>query len=119
MTKSTSGKMQEDQLTKIAELIATKVSHDLQGQMKIEIENAIKNNNVVLMEKWQQYFGDMTPTQHTIQHNAMNRLLDRLDNFSHTFFTSIISKVAGWVITAIIFGFVIYSAKNGSLDFFK
>lgn len=119
MTKNGNNKMQDDQLAKIADLIAAKVSHELQGQMKIEIETAIKNNNTVQNEKMQQWFGDMTPTQHTIQHNTMNRLLDRLDNFSHTFFTSIISKVAGWLITLVIVGFVLYTMRSGNIDIFK
>lgn len=119
MTKSGNNKMQDDQLTKIADLIAAKVSHELQSQMKIEIETAIKNNNTVQNEKMQQWFGDMTPSQHAIQHNNLNRLLDRLDNFSHTFFTSMISKVAGWLITIVIVGFIVYAFRNGNIDVFK
>lgn len=113
------GKMNKDQLGEIADVIATKVTQDLQDKVQSQIESALERHNEKIENRMKMYFGDMTPTQHTIQHNTMNRLLDRIDNFSHTFFTTIISKVAGWIITLVIIGFVVYSMRNGTLDIFK
>jgi hypothetical protein len=58
------------------------------------------------------YFGDQTPSQHTIQHARMDSLLKRLDGISDNFWGGIVTGIAKWVIVGVL-GALAYSKIKG------
>ncbi|EFU3494470.1 TPA: hypothetical protein ACHUP6_004033, partial [Shigella sonnei] len=100
------GGVTHDQVERIAKIVAREVVGKLGKEIREEIVHEVH-------EQLKNYFGDMTPAQHSIQHSNLDKLLNRLDSISSGFFGGIISKVTSFIITALILGLAAYGVKNG------
>ncbi|MEQ4626788.1 MULTISPECIES: hypothetical protein [Providencia] len=92
-----------DRIAKVvAKQIAAELREDLKDKVGEEVEKHLKN-----------YFGDMTATQHSVQHANIDKLLTRLDSLSSGFYGGIISKIGSIIVVALIFGLAAWGLKNG------
>ena len=86
-----------EQVERIAAIVAREVVGKLGKELREEIGQEVN-------DQLKTYFGDMTPSQHSIQHSNLDKLLNRLDAISSGFFGGIISKITSFLITALLLG---------------
>ncbi|WBM73008.1 hypothetical protein OH773_21845 (plasmid) [Buttiauxella sp. WJP83] len=95
-----------EQVERIAAIVARevvgKLGKELREEIGLEVNDQLKT-----------YFGDMTPSQHSIQHSHLDKLLNRLDAISSGIFDGIVSKITSLIITALLLGMAVYGVKNG------
>lgn len=92
------------------ERIAAIVAREVVGKLGRELHEEI---GLEVSAQLRTYFGDMTPAQHSIQHSNLDKLLNRLDHISSGFFGGVVSKIASFLITALLLGLAAYGVKNG------
>lgn len=85
-----------------AKEVVSSLQNDIREQITEEVSRGLKS-----------HFGDMTPTQHSVQHANIEKLLTRLDNLSSGFYGGIVSKIASALITVLILGLAAWGLKSG------
>lgn len=93
--------MDVQMMERLARIVAKEVVDDMTGEIRDEIR-----------KEFRAHFGDMTPTQHAIEHDHLKRMLDRLDQVSGGFMGGLASK-AGVVIAGLIILGTLAWFKNG------
>lgn len=101
MSNGTSG-VSHEEVERIAKIVVREVLHGLRDEVGEEVDKRLKA-----------YLGDMTATQHSIQHANLDKLLNRMDAISSGFFGGVASKVTSFLITALLLGLAAYGVKSG------
>lgn len=70
----------------LAKTVAEETVREMLDKVRDEISNQIKDQFAV-------YFGDMTATQHAVQHNRIGHVLDRMDKTVDNLWSKIIDAV--------------------------
>ena len=91
-----------EEIERVARMVGRELLQSLRGDVGEEVDKHLKA-----------YLGDMTATQHSIQHANLEKLLTRMDAISSGFFGGVVSKIASYLITALLLGLAAYGVKNG------
>ncbi|MCS5982293.1 hypothetical protein LNO78_29090 [Klebsiella pneumoniae subsp. pneumoniae] len=89
-------------MERIAQIVAREVLQGLRDEVGEEVDKRLKAY----------LLGDMTATQHSIQHANLDKLLNRMDAISSGFFGGVVSKVTSFLITALLLGLAAYGVKR-------
>jgi len=90
------------EVEQIAQIVAREMLQNLRADVGEEVDKRLKA-----------YLGDMTATQHSIQHANLEKLLTRMDAMSSGFLGGVVSKITSFLITALLLGLAAYGVKNG------
>ena len=93
----------------LAESIAAQTVKELGKELKQEIRGEIQ-------KEFQRYFGDITPTQHAVQHSRIDKLLNILDRTTSNFLTRIIGNLLVYGVILVVLG---HAYWDKLLTFFK
>lgn len=91
------GNMDIQMMERLARVIAKEVVDDLKVEVRAEVRDEIR-------KEMRAYFGDMTPTQHAVEHNHLSRMLERLDKVSGGFLGGIANRVGVGIAVLLIGG---------------
>lgn len=96
--------MDVQMMERLARVVAKEVVDDMKGEIRDEIR-----------KEFRAYFGDMTPTQHAIEHDHLKRMLDRLDRVSGGFMGGLASKAGVLIAGLIVLGMFAWFKKGGAI----
>ena len=95
-----------------AKSAATEIASTVRQEMRDESQKLRDELVITIKEEIKSYHGDMTPTEHAIQHNRMDRLLNWTDKLSQNFWGQLLTGVVKWVVIIFLIG---YFALNSGL----
>lgn len=101
MSIETSG-MTREEVERVAQIVAREVLSNLREDVGEEVDKRLKA-----------YLGDMTATQHSVQHANLDKLLSRMDAISSGFLDGIVSKITSFVLSAVCIGIAAWAVKSG------
>lgn len=87
----------------ITESVVEKTVNKLRGDIREEIERGFKN-----------YFGDMTPAQHAVQHSRLDKFLNLTDKLTQNFWGQLFGGLIRWAGGLFLIGYFVWSQKNGT-----
>lgn len=99
------GNMDIQMIERMARIIAKEVVDDLKVEVRAEVRDEIR-------KEMRAYFGDMTPTQHAVEHDHLNRMLNRLDKAAGNFFGGVVSKIGAAIIALLLIGIVAWGKQS-------
>lgn len=89
-----------------AESTARKLREELRDEWREEARILREEVKRTIRDEIKHYHGDMTPTEHAIQHNRMSRLLDFTDNIQQSVWKATVSFVVRWGLVIMLGAYV-------------
>lgn len=94
-----------------AQQIAREVREEMRdehGKLKKELIHEVR-------KEIKAYHGDMTPTEHAVQHERMDRFLGLMDKMNQSFWGQMLSGVVKWAIMIFLIGYFVWTQGGGSV----
>ena len=95
-----------------AKAAATSISHEVRNEMREEAAKLREELLTAVKEEIQSYHGDMTPTEHAIQHARIDKFLGWTEKMSQNFWGSLMSGLIKFAVTMFLLGYFIW--HNGA-----
>lgn len=99
------GNMDIQMMERLARIIAKEVVDDLKAEVRAEVRDEIR-------KEMRAYFGDMTPTQHAVEHSHLSRMLGRLDKAAGSFLGGVASKIGVALVAILLIGVVAWGKQQ-------
>ncbi|MEO9387037.1 MULTISPECIES: hypothetical protein [Chromobacterium] len=94
-------------MERLARIIAREMIDEVKESIKAEVREEIR-------KEFKAHFGDMTPTQHAIDHSQLTRMLNNLDRMSGSFWGGVLSKIIAGLAALAVLGLIALKTKGGA-----
>lgn len=94
-----------------SEKVATKVRDEMRQEherLKDEILDAMKS-------EFKAYHGDMSPSEHLVQHSRMSNFLNWLEKLNQGFWSQLLGAFLKWAMAIFFIGYFIWTQTGGNI----
>ena len=103
-------------MKEVAEVAAKSAAHEVANSIREEMrmENQRLKEEIIeeVKAEIKSYHGDMTPTQHAVQHSRMDRFLNWTDKMNQNFWGQLIAGFVRWLMIVFLIGYFVWT--NGA-----
>lgn len=95
-----------------AEAAVRKVTAELRKEFKADMETLRREIVAAVREENRAYHGDLTPSQHAIQHDRINKFLEWMESMNKNFWGQIIAGLVKWVFVIFLIGYFMWNSAG-------
>ena len=102
-------KMVKDFAESVAKTAASEIAQELREEMYSQHRQLREEILEGVRKEIQAYHGDMTPTEHAVQHNRMSRILKWMDRTTDNVWGQVISSAIKFIIFMFLVGYFVWT----------
>lgn len=109
-------KVMKELVTLAAEATARKVSAEIKAELKTDMAAYKADIIKAVREENHAYHGDMTPAQHAISHDRMNKFLEWMENMNKSFWGQIVAGLVKWAFVVLLIGYFLWNQAGDQIS---
>ena len=96
----------------VMKALTKSIVEDTVRQLREEIRHEIREE---IRREFKSHFGDMTPSEHAVQHSRLDKFLNLTDHLTQNFWGQLIGGVVKWAAGLFLVGYFVWSQKGATL----